>query len=601
MKSIFENRAMVGIALLILPIAYAHAKPYLRDEVTLQNVAQPLDTSTLDAYLLDMARSANINVVADATNFPADVAAKPYPSMPGAIAGLKGDNKARWGPTLLNVMSDFEGMERLSLLRTDDRTFLFWRAPQLNQFFQIQKELIKATEAARFEEAVAAAQAAGVPETELFTADLSRDQLQKKLLAFLKERFNWTASVAERNDKVDLRVALDDLPPDLRALVLLDVRRHSATYEGIEWLDKSFWKTADIHIHISKESMFVGRDNPGDTIQLQYKRLIRKGETEKDDVIGTTTLNWMSTSDLVVPPASDEQIRSASLTPQVSLQLGPLDTFTNVYSGLSDEAPAPTLDDNAKLQTPISLEAKHVSLRELLTQLEQQSGAHFTLAPDAPADKLVTARVDNMPLAKFMGLLTRVYGVKWKGEGGAYTMRGNDQGELHLTLLQMGDIDRYRLRFIKYTQEEIDRENASIAKAILDQVGEEALRAPDGVSLASLPEPVVTRLQRAIERNYEDRLAVFFYRANQPVAEELSKNSLVLRFSPFSLENVISPNVDRTRLEPLNGRPEGLRLRLQSQDGHVAWLIFDIYDPQPFNVPLAEPGEEDSRPRSRRR
>lgn len=573
-----KRNLKTGLLLIgLIPMIGAHTRaiPIMPDKVTVQEFTKPLDTSSEDDYLLDMASNADINVVADSTDFPFDSAVIPYPSTSGAIAGQKGNLPEHWKPFLLNVMGDFVAQKRLSILRSAPRTFLLWSEPDPRQLLNLQGELTEATEADRWTEAVAAAKANGVPEDEIIRGELPRDQLRSVLWDYLKS-IEWKGTAAERNDHVDIRIPLNELPPGLRELVLLDMQNQLASDWNYKLKKDTYWNIAFAQI--------TGNDDS--EITVSYK--IPDGEG------GDTKFVYILTPlDAAIKAQTDAPVASMQEPEVTPVQLGLKDTMANAYSGITNKTSDSALDADVALQKPISLQVKRLSLRDLLAQMEKLGDVDLTLNADAPADKLITARVEKMPLSQLMGVLSRVYGVKWNRKGNAaYQMKGNDQGELHLKLLQIGDPERYRYRFMFYISGDRETENAAIGKAIIDQFGVEALQKPEGVAVSSLPQTLQQRMRYALEDRGAENESIMLFQTNRMMTEQLAKKDLILRFGAFTTKSYGTPFIGFVTQNPQNW----LRFSVQSEDGQIVLPIFDS-----FYAEIAKPGETDARPPSRRR
>jgi hypothetical protein len=74
------------------------------DDFTRTVVTTP-KVAPLNDFLIDLADSAEINIIADATNFPAAAMGKPYPASPVAVDAVKRGVK-NWEPTRLNQIFD---------------------------------------------------------------------------------------------------------------------------------------------------------------------------------------------------------------------------------------------------------------------------------------------------------------------------------------------------------------------------------------------------------------------------------------------------------------------------------------------------------------
>ena len=556
--------------------AGAQAIPMMPDEVTLQEIPKPLDTGSADNYLIDMARTAGINVFADATDFPADSTVIPYPATSAYDVGTNGNRPPNWNSNLRSLIGDFTAQEKLTVLRSAPRTFLFWSEPDPRQLLALQSKLTIANQKVRWAQAVAEAKAAGTPDDEIIREELSDDPLRKVLKDYLQS-IGWKGTVAERTNPVDIRVPFSDLPPDLRALVLLDLQKRlvrnwpDAIIQDLDWKTKRMSLSSEADPHLE----------------------IRHQIPSKSDDGYTTVLYQLTTLDDALNAPTDAPIASMQEPKVTPVQLSSKDTMSNAYTGISDETTVAALEADQALQKPISLEVKRLTLREVLKQAQEQGGVRFTLGEDAPADKLITARVEKMPLSQWMGVLARVYGVTWDKTGeAAYQMNGNERGELHLKLLQLGDPRRYRDRFSFSGPSERTAENAAIGKAIVDQFGVEALKKPEGVAFSALSQPLQRRLIYALEDRGAEFTAVSLFRANRMMVEQLEKQSLILRFgTPVTR----SYHTAYTRIVS-NEPQDWLRFNVQSADGEIVLPVFDEFYQQ-----AAKPGETDPRPPSRRR
>ncbi|RYX81653.1 hypothetical protein EON83_22915 [bacterium] len=564
---------------------HVDAEPYRRDEVTLQEITKPLNTATMDDYLLDMAKATKINVIADATDFPQRSVVKPYPSTTAAITGLKGQYQDKWGPVLINMMSEFVAQQKLSMLRSDSRTFLFWSEPDPHQLFQLQRTITENMEAARFAQALAVAKEEGVPEAEVIKGELSDLQLQIVLSNYLKAAHGWTPTVVNRNSKVNLQMPLEKLPLDFQALILLELRNLFARSSTYRMLNADFWQTADVRVSAKKAGNVV-------TLELAYKDPTAPNERDSFPLAAIDQTVAAPAVETALTPPSPAKILAAT-TPQLDIQKDFLDT----YNGISNKVSAPQLDGNAKLQTPVTLELKRVALRDLLVQLSQQTGVSLIVGENAPANKTITARVDKMPLSQFMGLLSRIYGVKWNrpnktGAASTYEMQSSERGQLHLNLLQIGDSDQYRHRFNLLNRADRENERLAVGRDVIQQIGLEALQAPNGTAFADLPQVLQQRVRDVVETPQAESGAVFLYKIDQMIADQLAQKGLILRFGTPVDKAYCAPNLGlgATKL------PDWLSFTVQSADGQVLLPAF-----MNFGFNMAKPGERDIRPPSRRR
>ena len=568
-----------------------HWLPIKPDAVTNQKITRPLDTATADDYLIDMARAAKVNFIVDATNFPVPAPVTAYPATPGAVAGVNGKDKEHWDDRLINVMGDFAAQQKLSTLRPDERTFLFWSEPDPEQLAAFQLSLIQAVERNRFDKASAVLQAQGVAPEDIVTGTTTPEELRTVLFDLLKTQRGWERSSAALDKKIDIRFTLAELPPDVRARVLLDLREVAAEPRDLLALSADFWKNPRLRLRVwninGSDMIGVGLLTPPVEDEDEQNNKNNKEEQVKATFI-LSKLDEPNAPPALQMPA--EQIaQPAPLTPEFGAAND--ETLNTVYSGLSDEIPNAQLDSDAALQREVSLQIKRLPLRELLTQLQTQSGVTLRLGTDAPADKLLTARVEAMPLAKFMESLARVYGVSWVKKGDAYSMQGNTRGELHLKLLQMGEPRRYRLRFEFYNRSEREQKNAALGRAAVEELGLEALKTPQGMAFSSLSPTLQNRWRQAIAIPVAEKVSRKLFQFQPLFNQELAQNGLSLQFAN-SISETQKPSSDVMRNYTMGGfsaPPPTLNFAVLSQDGKMSALVFNeaiiFILPEDLNAP----------------
>ena len=560
-------------AWLLLTHAPVRAIPIAPDAVTNQKITRPLNIATADDYLIDMARVADVNFIADATDFPAPAPVTAYPSMPGSIAGLKGEYREHWDARLINVMGDFAAQAKLSTLRPDERTFLFWSEPDPEQLATLQLSLIRTVEQDRFAKASAALQAQGVPPEEVVNGETTPEALRTVLFELLQTQRGWTRNTAALDKNIDIRFALAELPPDVRARILLDLREIVVKPRDSLALNADFWKNPRLRARVFD---FNGTD----VIGVQLPALPVKDENEKnkgdEQIEAEFVLSKLNASN--APTALQMSAEPISQIAPLAPDFGEAneETLDNVYSGLSDDLINSQLDSDAALQRAVSLQVKRLPLRELLAQLQTQSGVTLRLGTDAPADKLLTARVEAMPLAKWMESLARVYGVSWSKVGDAYSMQGNTRGELHLKLLQMGEPRRYRVRFEFYNRSDREQENAALGRAAIEQVGLDALKTPQGVPFSSLTPVLQDRWRQAIAVPVAEDVSRALFKFQPLLNQELAQNGLSLQFAN-GFGEPRTPSGDAIHNYTMMGYTAplpSLNFAILSQDNKMSALVF---------------------------
>jgi len=167
------------------------------------------------------------------------------------------------------------------------------------------------------------------------------------------------------------------------------------------------------------------------------------------------------------------------------------------------------LKENAALGKQITLEAKHLPLGTLLTQVSEQSGVNISLSPNSPlSQKLVTARISEMNLYDFMGAIGRTYNASWsKTSDGAFVLTSKEDDDIEEGISQMGTPAFFRYRDWLLSSDaqkmpgdnDIKTRNALYQKVLL-AVDQKALASDKGVPLQSLPPTLVDALQNQFKK-----------------------------------------------------------------------------------------------------
>ncbi len=205
--------------------AVAQAKPEISpfDPVMAKSFTMPRAQPSTSSYLLELGRSAHVNILADATELP--------PATPPLQGGWKekyaSATDGKWTAMLGDFVLDLAHERQLTWKRHDKSTFLFWKEPDTAALgHAIARSGI---ELAR-------------PDAEWQAQQQSATALSDALNAFYRKEYAFSVA----SGKVAPDVALSDLPPDLRAAVLrfarFEVERpDNRTVPAAIWLDDAFW------------------------------------------------------------------------------------------------------------------------------------------------------------------------------------------------------------------------------------------------------------------------------------------------------------------------------------------------------------------------
>ncbi|RYX81226.1 hypothetical protein EON83_24890 [bacterium] len=221
------------------------------------------------------------------------------------------------------------------------------------------------------------------------------------------------------------------------------------------------------------------------------------------------------------------------------------------------------LEGEETLKSNVSFEVKQRPLRDLLTDLQQQTDVVLTISPNPKLESaLVTARVKALPLSKVMDSLARLYGVSWIKVTDAHYRMSDSQFPIDATLAPLGD-----LRWFRYWREAARREVApkdlsfeypsELVGEIFNDVTFAEIATIGQVPLKVLAPEVKIRLRQEIE----DRVAISLLRNLQSIStEQLKQGSLSI--------NIIKPKSPT--------RQEYAEVTVRSSNGALSTDLFSF-------------------------
>lgn len=194
-----------------------------------------------------------------------------------------------------------------------------------------------------------------------------------------------------------------------------------------------------------------------------------------------------------------------------------------------------------------------------------------------------------MSLASLMGTLSRIYGVRWIEENGAWTMRASDQSTLNVRMLRSHGMDgRYSPEMTQLAKQQ----QAELAEEIYNSVDEDAWRSPDGVPFTSLPE----ELQQRIRSNPNPRQATWLTWVEDKIIErkfeqmQLAQQKLVLRLGKVDPKTAVLFPGEVAWVRPNSYRDlDHPQLAVYTADGRFVTNIFPTFRP-PAEAPAPQPG-----------
>lgn len=373
--------------------------------------------------------------------------------------------------TLLELMVDLAQQHRLSQLRYDARTFLFWPEPDV---VALAKQIVAGK---------------GVhPQGEV----LGSYQMGTAIGTYLVKERGWDGQTADAG----IRVPLSDVPPALRQQLQDYTVSQTLSRESTSraWLSDEFWEGA---------RLWLGIPRGGRGEQLLVSGIVDP-ETGK---VESRPLSFapLAPREPEAPTTAPAQTPAQQAAEQAALQ-----------------APALPIDKDAALSIKVSLEAKQQSLRDLLNSLQKQSGVKLQLAPGAGTALKVTARVSQLPLSALMGALGRLFEADWQPNGEkTYLFQPRQLSEMQKQMSRLGEFQWYRFRYnnLRSPENRMQRGNA-LAQQIREEVGAAALRR--GVAFTALN----TDTQEAIQGYFQEILGRDIVGLDQYLVDSLDQSAI---------------------------------------------------------------------------
>lgn len=186
------------------------------------------------------------------------------------------------------------------------------------------------------------------------------------------------------------------------------------------------------------------------------------------------------------------------------------------------------------LKSNVSFEVKQRPLRDLLADLQQQSGIQLNLAPDPKLEAaLVTARVKELPLSTVMESLGQLYGTSWtKDSDNKYQMASN-LSPIDASIASLGDLRWFRYWRAPARNQAAPKdlnleELADWTDEIFNDIPRAALLAKGEVPLTVLSPDLRLRLRHQME----DQVAIKLLRTLKGIStQQLKQGSLTVVIS----------------------------------------------------------------------
>ena len=497
------------------------------DKIALQPTKYRVENARTSEQLLALGDAGRINIFADATHFSAN-------SQP---VSMDADYILR------NWVFEIAGQEHLSWRRSSEQTLLFWKEPDV---VSIAKTLLAETARSQAEQM----ENPKGPEASISPRpDSSYLDIALYLADYLEKEQGW-----DGKSPLTSQFKLFELPAQESTGIMSAINQQQ---KNANQGKQSFWTSNAAWL----------RDENWQNARLLYSQPpaqptpILAVKISQGNAQSFTSLQGRA----IMFPNSVER-------PQFNAGKAiPINNENSVMMSQQE------LSTDVALAVPVSLQIKEANVKEVLSEMQKQSGVTFEVSPTFDSRQRVTARTFSYPLQQTMKALSEVYGVGWTKTGaGTYRMQ-SALSPTHTAMLQVGDTLWY-----SYWRSPIVRD-AVPADMILDepidwqrefvQAGFDAsqLQAPEGVAIADLPLELQTIIRQSIEQSFATDLLKDYHDAFDT-------------FTPMRVDE-ITVSVSPTGTQP---RQRGINRLARKQPLLQAELIkngesigsFPIYDQQ---------------------
>lgn len=428
--------------------AQYHPNGHGVDEITRQKIALKLKNATTDDFIVELARAADLDFIADGTD------------LPQTGLTMSGEFSDHFGDLIDDV---WPGKRELTCWREDKRTFLFWAMPDL---VSLTRRIVNGEEITR------------VPKT------MDNRALRDALSDYLRQHHAFDGEKVGQS----VRVAFADMPPPLRQAMIAFTQADNLPTNPRHLkaqMSDEFWRQA--RLKIGKEPL---------TLKPRKPWLFASGPApEVKD--GRT---WLGTPFDPNGKLPEEPLANIYETKTTAL------TVAVDKAEIADELSATALQNETALQVKVSIEVKQRPLGDLLSELQAQSAVMLACAPNCPdAAMRVTARVKEMPLANLLNAFSRLYGVRWNRNGDkSYLMHAGDLNSLEREVVKQGDPQwSIRGRRSVWNLGVQEKQLGMLWREVIGEAGAREANSREGVALSELSE----ELQRGFRQIYERQVA----------------------------------------------------------------------------------------------
>ena len=510
------ERVWIGILVLCCGLAMGEpVRAQIADAAMLRPIQLSLREVTAESGLLQLARAGEFDFLIDSTRI--DAARK-----------TSHEYKGRFGDDLIFFAQD----HRLSAYRHNSHMMLFWAEPEV---VDIGRAIAGGAGFQR---------EAGTPAN----ADFS-DAFHQYL--------NQNADAAER---MRTGIPLSDLPLELqKSVAATAVARILDEYDPPNhkdtWFQDGFWQKVRLYYELPEDGKIPDIPTPFEVkavlettrpkillsrslLPTNYK--VRSLETRQYSQVLRrtpqgieTTRTWLLESLIpgqprvrvsekhgATPDAPRVRVVEVQHTPDAAWQkgedpaeaarllskFGPLEDDKEELRGttlqlLQNRARPLDVSAEKSLQVPVKLDVMRQPLRDVLADLEKQSGVRLLNDSKEIGDLLLTARLRPTPLHEVLSGLTRLYNIAWTKRAEAeYVVDVSGRTNFDTQLLQLGTMWYYRFRqHVRSGRQARDERLRELTDRVFNQFGEEDLAAPEGIAFKSLPPEIQKQIRDQIE------------------------------------------------------------------------------------------------------
>ena len=372
------------------------------NKASFRDVSIPLAQPSTGDYLLAIARAADANLLADATDFP-----EKQPPLSGEWKHFTSTSDGKtWKGKANELLLILLHERKLTLRQLPTETFLLWSEPDMASLGEQVAAVMPRVRIAS-------------PFQQLVVNPLIEERIRRAVATHLKET-KW-------DGKSDITVSLAQLPLEVQNDIGALSRKLETLVPTAEqtqcWFRDDFWRSAVFHIVPPQAAdpehiQITGLANASSGNPSTWSRVLY---FPASGAVGSGSVNSLEEVDLAeveLPVASAEKNKAedAKIEAKPRLDLA--------------------VEEN--LRGKITLAANRKPLSEVLGEVSKQSGVQLSAVGDNAA-RLLVVRANGMTLAEWMERLSDLLGVRWEKTGDKTYLAQPPASPLEAQMIRMGD------------------------------------------------------------------------------------------------------------------------------------------------------------------